>query len=529
MLQGVREMGKKPNIVIIMTDQQRADLRRGEGYELDTMPFVDSLSENGVDFAGAYTANPTCMPARVSMLTGRYCGAHRVRTNHNAEDALYTKDMLDVLKESGYVTALCGKNHSHRSHDDFDFCAPMGHLGALSGKNSLETTPEDEEFERFMNKTDFIGSETASVGSVKQQMPYRSVTSAFDFIDNHTKNSPFFLWLSFAEPHNPYQVPKPYFDMFSPESLPEEAYDDKAVRGKGFRYSWIKDVWKKLLGEDSDRHLQRMRSNYHGMLRLIDDQIKRFAQGLSERGLAEDTIVLFLADHGDFAGKYGLMRKGPDLPDVLCRIPMIWFGAGVKAQGRIDGKFASITDVFPTVCDIIGAKLPFGCQGKSLLPILKGENIPEHEFDEAYCESGFSGLYWNDDDDLDLITEGACKKGRASLDCLNSWTQCGQVRMLRRGDYKLQLDMLGTGYLYNLKNDPDELCNLWEDKACKEVKAQMLASLAAFMMRAEDPIPAPHSRYRVKLHPKGYWYDNYKSGDVGVTDLPALKMEKTKE
>lgn len=102
-------MKKRPNIIIVMTDQQRADLRKSCGYELDTMPFLDEWAQGGVDFECAYTPNPTCMPARVSMYTGRYSESHHVRTNHNMKDALYTRDLLDVLKENGYVTALCGK------------------------------------------------------------------------------------------------------------------------------------------------------------------------------------------------------------------------------------------------------------------------------------------------------------------------------------------------------------------------------------------------------------------------------------
>ena len=96
----------KPNIVIVMTDQQRADLRRGCGYPLDTMPFLDAWAQGGVDFRRAYTPNPTCMPARVSMFTGRYSQCHRARTNHIAIDALYSKDLLDVLKQFNIGYAL---------------------------------------------------------------------------------------------------------------------------------------------------------------------------------------------------------------------------------------------------------------------------------------------------------------------------------------------------------------------------------------------------------------------------------------
>ena len=114
-------MNSKPNFILIMTDQQRADLRASRGFALDTMPFLDSLSEKGCDFTNSYTPNPICMAARVSLFTGRTPETHKVRSNHNFIDATYTKDLLDVLKEKGYKTALCGKNHSHRRASDFDF------------------------------------------------------------------------------------------------------------------------------------------------------------------------------------------------------------------------------------------------------------------------------------------------------------------------------------------------------------------------------------------------------------------------
>ena len=122
----------KPNIVVIMTDQLRADLRKSRGFALDTMPFLDSFGTEGVDFDRAYTSNPTCMPARVSLFTGRVPSCHNVRTNHNAEDAVYTEDMVGLLRRNGYRTALCGKNHSHLIESDFDFWETNGHLGAES-------------------------------------------------------------------------------------------------------------------------------------------------------------------------------------------------------------------------------------------------------------------------------------------------------------------------------------------------------------------------------------------------------------
>ena len=98
----------KPNVVVIMTDQQRADVSKREGFALDTTPFLDSLASQGSWFDRAYTTMPACLPARVSMLTGRYPSTTRSRTNHNRDDAFYEKDLYEVMREQGYKTALCG-------------------------------------------------------------------------------------------------------------------------------------------------------------------------------------------------------------------------------------------------------------------------------------------------------------------------------------------------------------------------------------------------------------------------------------
>ncbi len=499
-------MKKKPNFLIIMTDQQRADLRKSRGYELDTMPFLDQWAEGGVDFLRAYTPNPTCMPARVSMFTGRYSQSHRVRTNHNKDDVLYTEDLLELLKKQGYATAICGKNHSHHNPEEFDFHETCGHLG---NEGEINTTSAETTFAEFLCGTNHMETHTPSPGGIEVQHPYRNVDSALNFMDQVPKEQPFFAWVSFAEPHNPYQVPAPYFDLFPPDSLPALHGKKVDLAEKGERFVWLRKVWERVLGEEIENRILRARSNYHGMLRLIDDQVKRLVEGLQERALEEDTIILYLSDHGDFAGEYGLIRKGPDLPDVLTRIPMIWKGPGIKAQGLCNTPFVNIVDILPTICDILEIEVPFGCQGKSILPLLRGEGVPAKEFDQAYAESGFSGLYWKEDDEFTLPEEGAVSEEWDRFDCLNTWTQCGQVRALWKGDYHIQVDMMGTGYLYNLKEDPYECCNLWNEEEEQNKKTEMLTELIAMMEKAADPLPVPHARYKTKVHPKGYWNQSY--------------------
>lgn len=510
----------KPNIIIFMTDQQRADLRQKRGFSLDTMPFLDSWSEKGTDFQCAYTSNPTCMPARVSMFTGRYPESHRVRTNHNMRDALYTKDMLDVFKENGYITAICGKNHSHRQPSDFDFQSINGHLG---GEGETNTSEEEQLFADFLRSTDHMETYAPSPGGIEVQFPYRNISDALEFLDQ-CKSSPFFLWVSLAEPHNPFQVPSPYFDMFLPDELPKIT-GKEALDSKSEKFKWLRGVWEHI-SPDIDQRIARSRSNYYGMLNFIDSQFKRLVEGVEERNLTENTYIIYLSDHGDFAGEYGLLRKGPELPQILSNIPMIWSGPDIISSNS--NACVNIVDIFPTVCDIMGVDVPDGVQGKSILPLLTGQNIPNGEFDVAYSESGFGGLNWNESDGLDILTEGASFNYK-TFDCLNSWTQSGKCRMVRKGNFKLQLscDNDGQGYLYDLSNDPLELKNLWNIPEYSEKRAEMTELLAREIMKHYDVLPYPRHRYRVKLHPKGYTEQEFISKDTGVRSF-SYHINKTK-
>lgn len=135
----------KPNIVIVMTDQQRASLRKGRGFALDTMPFLDSWAQEGTDFHCAYTSNPTCMPARVSMFSGRYPSATHVRSNANVEDAFYTEDLLDVVRKNGYLTACAAKITATASRRILIFTRPTSIWGPTTcpvpGRRKRISTP----------------------------------------------------------------------------------------------------------------------------------------------------------------------------------------------------------------------------------------------------------------------------------------------------------------------------------------------------------------------------------------------------
>lgn len=305
----------QPNIIIVMTDQQRADVSRREGFPLDTTPFLDALATQGTWFDRAYTTMPVCLPARVSLLTGRYPSATRARTNHNGEDAYFETDLFDLVREQGYRSALCGKNHSHARADRIDHVFALGHHGGSGDQR----TDDEVAFDQYLAGLRMKAGATPAPFGVEVQCPYRAVTDAVRWIDEGPSEQPFFLWLSFPEPHNPYQVPEPYFSMFPPETLPLTQSDETSLAAKGYKYQFLRELGEAAF-PDYDEQLVRARSNYLGMLRLIDDQVSRFFDHLDTNNLRDNTIVFFLSDHGDYVGEYGLVRKGAELPEVIARI-----------------------------------------------------------------------------------------------------------------------------------------------------------------------------------------------------------------
>ncbi|MCY4071837.1 MAG: sulfatase-like hydrolase/transferase [Chloroflexi bacterium] len=491
-------MSDRPNFIIIMTDQQRADLSLRENFPLDTMPFLDDLARQGLWFEHAYTTMPACLPARVSMLTGRYPSATRSRTNHNKEDATYSSDLIDVLREQGYQTALCGKNHSHLTPDRLDYCLELGHAGGQGDARS----EEEKAFDAYLHSLNHRADMAPAPFPLETQCPWRAVTASINFIERLPQAAPFFLWLSFPEPHNPYQVPEPYFSMFPPETLPPNETDDSALASKGFKFQWTRHIGE-VAFEDYAEQLPRARANYLGMLRLIDDQVRRFVNFLDDKGLRENTHLIFLSDHGDFVGEYGLVRKGPELPEVLTRIPFSWTGPGIRAQQDPHDAFISIADIMPTICDLIQAPMPDGVQGRSLAPILLGEDYPRADFESAYAEHGFGGLHYTADDDFDPIADGLTPN--LAFDELNGWSQSGTMRMVRRGDWKLVFDMQGSGQLYDLAEDPFEMNNLYDSSSPSEIQSELLAEMLMWTLRLQDPLPLPRRRYKFKTDPRNYW------------------------
>ena len=490
----------KPNIVLVMTDQQRADFSKADGFALDTQPFIDSLGASGVRFRRAYTPMPVCAPARISMLTGRFAHATRVRSNWNVKDQVSPTDLVQVLRGLGYSINIAGKNHSHLGADAFDRAAMYGHRGGgrPETKSGLEESM-DAWLQSIAQDTSFSPGPTPF--PLECQLPWRIVRDAIEIVDQ-CAGGPFFLWLSFGEPHNPYQVPEPYFSMFPPEHVPERVAGPEVLDARGPKWRWQRRMMDQR-HPDYDKHWRRYRANYCGMLRLIDDQVRRFCEHLRTRGLMENTVLLFMSDHGDYAGDYGLRRKGLGLPECLVRVPLVWHGPGITAQPAPREDFVSLVDIMPTLCEALGVDAPYGVQGRSLWPLLTGGRYPTEEFRSIYSELGYGGLHYTDTDNPKLHF----REDTHYFDELNCVSQSGTTKMVRMGRWKLVFDMMGKAELYDVESDPGELADRADDPSLRDVRLSMAEELLTWTLRTEDELsPAP---YVPKRAPRN-WYWPYR-------------------
>jgi arylsulfatase A-like enzyme len=449
------------------------------------------------------------------MLTGRWPQAHRVRMNLDAQDALFAKDIYQVARSEGYRTALCGKNHTYLKSGDVDVWREYSHNG---GPKTANASPDVARFEAWLNGLDFNVALEPAPFPVETQIPYRIVSDAIDFM-RAGGDRPFLLQVSIPEPHDPEQVPRPYWDMFPPDHVPDRCAGPEALAVLGDRARWL-DRLQRDGFPATEQNWRRYVSNYLGALRMIDDQVARMLAFMRQADLLRNTIIVRLADHGDYLMDFGLARKGVGLPECLTRIPMFWSGPGIRAMPEGEREaFVSMADVMPTLCEAMGAEIPAGVQGRSLLPLLRGEAYPAEEFRSVTAQVGVGGLYY---DEADHVPVSISRGEGSHWDELNGVTQSGNSQMLRMGDWKLIYDMMGYGQLYHLPTDPCELDNLFGQPRVAAEQAMLMAELAMWTIRNQDGLPTgPQSaKYRTKWARPHNWYAPHRHGSAPVAFRP---------
>ena len=512
---GVRT--EKPNIIFIVSDQHRVGLTKRSGYPLDTSPAQDALAASGIAFDRAYCSTPLCMPSRVTMLTGRWPEAHRVRTNHMPEAAFFEKDLYQVAKDQGYKTALIGKNHTYLDPKTLDHWRNYNHGGGPHGPNEPQM---HRDYDEWLRKLDYNLSLEPTPFPVEAQLPYRIVNDSIEFMKK-MGDQPFILQVGIPEPHDPEQVPKPYWDMFPPEQVPARCAGPEALDKLGYRAQWLYGLEQDV--SPLEANWRRYKSNYLGSLRMIDDQLARLMDYLRQSDLVKNTIVIFTADHGEFLMDYGLARKGIGLPECLTRIPMVWAGWHVKPSPAAAKAHVSLADMMPTLCEVMGAEIPRGVQGRSLWPLLEGREFSEDEFRSMYVDVGVGGLYYTEADKVPYSVSEKRPQGiEPFFDELNKVTQSGLQKMVRMGDWKLIFDMMGYGQLYHLPSDPCELKNLYGEPSVAKEQARLMEELMMWTIRNQDSLPTgvQGNPMQTKWPAKHNWYAPYRRGTAPQPFIP---------
>lgn len=483
----------RPNILIIMCDQLNASVLSCYGGPVLT-PNIDGLAESGARFTAAYCPTPFCSPSRASMITGLYPHAHGITGNVNRRDypaipAPATEEGLragDVATEgllhaAGYATHHYGK--WHLMDDDLPYYADMfgehhAYAALMAGRFaqvrempreqwvdwygwSLPTTRSEPlrlAAEALGNRWDAARHKEFLTKMGRLDLP---LEETFDYMVASRAaqaiaaagGSPFMITCSFNWPHDPNVVPSPYYEMFDPDEI--ELPGNWHARERRHDGQWSRQVVADL-GEAGAREFMRV---YYAMVKLVDDQVGRVLDALDRSGRADDTIVLFTADHGDMCGGHGMVWKSTDaFYEEVARVPFLMRYPRAIDAGQVPGAPCSLVNVMPTLLELAEHVVPPAIHGRSLAPLLHGE--ADHGDQVVFSER---------------IPVNAAHTRRPVRVDQGSY-------MIRQGDWKYCRYADGDEVLFNLRDDPAEVSNLAANPAHRGAVDSLRQRLEAFLL-----------------------------------------------
>lgn len=377
----------RPNILLIMTDQQRGDCLGIDGHPVLQTPFLDNLAESGVRFSNGYSACPVCTPARRTVLTGRKPSRHGVLVNHNAP--LPWPTMAGELQEAGYQTHLVGK--SHWGPDPLD----VGFDSATTAGGPRAPGPgQTNDYQQFLHENGITSPRASDAhGCYGNGYPSRPwhleerlhfsnwvADRTIDLIDNCDEDRPFFIWANFIHPHQPLTPPQFYYDKYMGMDLPEPVVGDWARVFDQPQRGLNPEPWRISVEPEVTK---QMRAAYYGCIEHIDHQIARMIwHGM----LPKNTVVAFASDHGEMLGDHQWLRKrNPFEPSA--RVPfLVRFPESYGIQsGQVIDKPVELMDLMPTFLDAAGVDIPVTVDGESLVPLMKDESSAWRDFVHGEC------------------------------------------------------------------------------------------------------------------------------------------------
>ncbi len=476
--------GTRPNILFICTDQQRYDAVGCYGNRHIITPAIDALAAEGVLFEQCYVQNPVTAPSRASLVTGRYPHAHGLWANGvplPAGNPLFTRTLADA----GYDCGLVGKwqlgpafgGRTETRLDDGFRVFEWAHDPAHASPDNRYHRWLEARFPDLYAAVSAAGPKRADYPAVGfDAMPTEAHFSrwlgetAVEFLrDRRDPERPFFLWTNFFDPHHPFAAPQEYLDRYDPAALPapiggpQDLADRPPILAEASRKSYAGRA--RGFVEYTPEEIREMVRTYYAMVTLIDDEVARILATLDERGLADDTFVVFTSDHGEMLGDHGLLLKGPMFYEGAVRAPLILRWPGSLPVGARRTDLVQWIDLTSTLLDVAGAPPLQGAQGKSLLPLARGDNDAPH-------------------------------RGWALSEYRNSghpYDPAVHATMLRWGRYKLvahhgppATDRPPSGELYDLEADPRELRNLWDEPSMAATRVELERMLLDVLVATEE-------------------------------------------
>ena len=418
-----------PNVLLLFVDQLRFDALRCAGNAHIRTPNLDRLAASGVRFDRAYTSVPVCIAARHALLYGQRCAATGRFANNVPSPEPLLFSLPQLLANAGYDTRAIGKMHwrpvrrhhgfdrmelmeeipDHRGDDEFLLHLQAnghGHVRAVHGiRHLLYQMPQTSCLPQHLHGSTWVADRT------------------IEYLRSH-HHRPFFCWSSWISPHPPFNVPRELSDLYANDEVPPPHNPDRAIETLPASLHRLKNVAG--VSQVSRDCWQRIRALYYAQVSLIDDGIGRILHALDELDLADNTLVIFAADHGEMLGDQGLWQKSQPY-DGSARVPFLMRLPGRTEAGRVSQELVSLLDILPTCLQLSEQEHPAGgLAGASLLGADGGGLARPRE--RLVIEHGRPPGRW-----LSLLREGL--------------------------KYNLYLDD-GWEELYDLGNDPHEDHNL---------------------------------------------------------------------
>ena len=371
----------RPNIILLCVDQMRADAMGVAGNDAIDTPNLDDLARGGYRFPRAYSATPTCVPARVALLTGKspaLHGRYGYREGISFPDA-YPVTLPSVLREDGYQTYAVGKMHVFPDRARCGFDEVLLHDGFLHTSRRLSRGPSAaiDDYVEFLRaetgdpRADYqetgIGCNalTARPWEREERLhPTRWVADqSLRFLERRDPTRPFFLYMSFHRPHAPFDPPAWLWEKYRERDLGERPVGDWVSRFDEHRRDFGSEA---EFGAQKESTHQQVRAGYYGSIEFIDLQLNRLRETLSDQGLLEDTVIVVVSDHGDMMGDHDMYRKSVGY-EGSARVPLIVHVPPRWCEGWNEpGTIAELRDVMPTLLGLAGAEVPDGVDGIDL-------------------------------------------------------------------------------------------------------------------------------------------------------------------